>query len=51
MEIPLSRLIFMLNRELYDIFKYEPGTDVNQLPPLQSVTEEELNISGVEVSF
>jgi len=50
-EIPLSRLIFMLNRELYDIFKYEPGIDISQLPPLQSVTEEELNISGVEVSF
>ena len=50
-EIPLSRLIFMLNRELYDIFKYEPGIDVNQLPPLQSVTEEELTLSGVEINL
>jgi len=51
MEIPLSRLIFMLNRELFDIFKYEPGTDMSQLPPLQSVTEEELTMESVEIAF
>lgn len=51
MEIPLSRLIFMVNRELFDIFKYEPGINVSQLPPLQSVTEEELNLSGVEINL
>ncbi len=51
MEIPLTRLIFMVNRELYDIFKYEPGTDVSQLPPLQSVTEAELTLSGVEINL
>ncbi len=50
-EIPLSRLIFMLNKELFDIFKYEPGTDVSQLPPLQSVTEKELTLSDVEINL
>jgi formate dehydrogenase subunit beta len=51
MEIPLSRLIFLLNRELYDIFKYEPGVDIGQLPPLRTVTEQELSLSGVDVAF
>ncbi len=51
MELPLSRLIFMLNRELAHIFKYEPGTDVDAPPPLRTVTDEELSISGVEVAF
>ncbi|MGQ9573569.1 MAG: Coenzyme F420 hydrogenase/dehydrogenase, beta subunit C-terminal domain [Dehalococcoidia bacterium] len=32
MEIPLSRLIFMLNRELAPIFKYEPGMDLSARP-------------------
>ncbi|MBC8273827.1 MAG: Coenzyme F420 hydrogenase/dehydrogenase, beta subunit C-terminal domain [Chloroflexi bacterium] len=51
MELPLSRLIFMLNRDLYDIFKYEPGVDIGQLPPLRTVTEQELSLSGVDVAF
>ncbi|TEU03956.1 MAG: formate dehydrogenase, partial [Dehalococcoidia bacterium] len=38
MEIPLARLCFMLNRELAQIFKYEPGMDVSALPPLRTVT-------------
>ncbi|MBA7702640.1 hypothetical protein ES703_111409 [subsurface metagenome] len=51
MELPLSRLIFLLNRKLAGIFKYEPGMDVNELPPLRTVTDQELSLSGVEVAF
>jgi formate dehydrogenase subunit beta len=49
MEIPLARLIFMLNRQLAPIFKYEPGMDVSARPPLRTVTNEELRLSGVEL--
>jgi len=49
MEIPLARLCFMLNRELAQIFKYEPGMDVSARPPLRTVTDEELRVSGVEL--
>ena len=51
MELPLSRLIFMLSRELAGIFHYEPGSDVNELPPLRTVTDQELSLSDVEVTF
>lgn len=51
MELPLSRLIFMLNRELADVFKYEPGMDINAPIPLKSVTDEELAMAGVEIQF
>ncbi len=51
MELPLSRLIFMLSRELAGIFNYEPGNDVSQLPPLRTVTDRELSLGGVEVTF
>jgi formate dehydrogenase subunit beta len=49
MEIPLARLTFMLNKELTDIFKYEPGMDVNTPIPLKSVTDEELTMDGIEI--
>jgi len=51
MELPLSRLIFMLNRELASIFKYEPGMDVSSLPPLRTITDSELAVEGVELAF
>lgn len=51
MEIPLSRLIFMLNRQLAGTFKYEPGVDVSDRPPLRTVTDEELQMSGVELAL
>jgi formate dehydrogenase subunit beta len=51
MELPLARLIFMLNRELAAIFKYEPGMDVSALPPLRTVTDAELAIEGVELTI
>jgi len=51
MDLPLARLIFMLNRDLAEIFKNEPGMDVNAPIPLKSVTDEELAIAGVEIQF
>ncbi len=51
MELPLSRLIFLLSKKLSNIFKYEPGMDVTVLPPLRTVTDQELSVSGVEVAF
>ena len=51
MELPLSRLIFLLSKEIDAIFKYEPGMDVTKLPPLRTVTEQELSLSGVDVAF
>ena len=50
MEIPLSRLIFMLNRELASIFKYEPGMDIEELPPLKTVPEQESSLRSVKVT-
>ena len=49
-EIPLSKLIFLLNRELARIFKYEPGVDVSILPPLRTVTDEELTLEVVDLA-
>jgi formate dehydrogenase subunit beta len=51
MELPLSRLIFMLNRELAHTFRYEPGMDVSVGPPLRTVTTEEVQIRGVELAL
>ncbi len=51
MDIPISRLIFLLSKKIGDIFKYEPGMDVTKMPPLRTVTDQELSIEGVEVSF
>jgi formate dehydrogenase subunit beta len=51
MEIPLARLIFMLNRQLAEVFKYEPGMDVGARPPLRTVTDEELRVTSVELSL
>jgi len=51
MEIPLSRLIFLLSKKLTGIFKYEPGMDIGTLPPLRTVTDQELNLPSVEISL
>jgi formate dehydrogenase subunit beta len=51
MNLPLSRLIFMLNREIATIFHYEPGMDLGVAPPCATVTEEEANIDAVSISF
>lgn len=49
--IPLARLIFMLNKKLSDVFKYQPGMDVESLPPIRSVTDRELTMPGVELTL
>ena len=36
MELPLSRFIFMLSKELSAVFGYEPGASVDELPPMRS---------------
>jgi hypothetical protein len=51
MDLPLARLICMLNRELGGIFRNEPGMDVNDPIPLKSVTNKELTVAGVELRF
>jgi formate dehydrogenase subunit beta len=51
MEIPISLLIFLLNKKVSNIFKYEPGMDVTKLPPLRTVTDQELTLSGVNITF
>jgi len=49
MEIPLTRLYSVLNRELADIFDYKPGVDIDQPPPLTTVTEQELSIDAPDI--
>ena len=49
MEIPLTRLYHMLNRELSSMFGYVPGLDVGEYPPLTIVSPEELHIEEVDI--
>lgn len=49
--IPIALLTFMLNKELSSIFKYAPGMDATKPPPSRTITDQELSLSGVEVSF
>jgi len=51
MDIPIARLIFLLSKKIGDIFNYEPGMDITKMPPLRTVTDQELSQEGVEVSF
>ena len=51
MNLPLSRFVFMLSKEISAIFKYEPGMDASALPPCRIVTDEELSIRGVALAF
>ena len=51
MNLPLTRLIFMLNREIAMVFKYEPGMDLSAGPPCASVTEEEASIDAVTLTI
>ncbi len=51
MEIPLTRLYNFLNREVADIFEYEPGVDINQPPPLTTVTDQELFIDPPDIIY
>lgn len=49
MNLPLTRLIFMLNREIADVFHYEPGMDLDTHPPCAFVTEEELDLEAIRL--
>jgi len=51
MSLPLSRLIFMLNREIAQVFRYEPGMDPSARPPCVSVTDEEAQIEATSLTF
>jgi len=47
MGIPVSKLCHMMSKELGQVFKYEAGLDVDSLPPISSITEEDLAKGGV----
>jgi formate dehydrogenase subunit beta len=47
-ELPLSKLVHMLNSEISPLFEYEPGMDVVVPPPLSTVTEEERTMLAAE---
>jgi formate dehydrogenase subunit beta len=47
MELPLAKLIFMLNKEIAPRFDYEPGINVEALAPSATVTDTELTIEDV----
>jgi formate dehydrogenase subunit beta len=51
MDLPISRLIFLLSKKIGAIFQYEPGMDVSEPPPLRTVTDKELSLSGVQVAL
>jgi formate dehydrogenase subunit beta len=51
MEIPIARLIFMLSKKIGATFKYEPGMDASQMPPLRTITDQELTVEGVEITL
>lgn len=49
MEIPISKLYHMLYKELSHIFDYEAGFDVNVLPPVSTICDEDLEKTGVDL--
>ncbi len=49
--IPLSRLIFMVNREIKEVFSYEPGVELEEKPPLARFEEKEKLIEEIELNF
>ena len=51
MEIPISRLIFLLSKKIGATFNYEPGMDASQMPPLRTITDKELTVEGVEITL
>ena len=51
MDLPLARLIFMLNKELADVFKHELDIAVNAPIPLKSITDKVLAMAGFEIHF
>lgn len=49
MEIPVSKLYHLLYKELGPVFGYESGFDLNVLPPVSAITDEDLAKTGVEL--
>jgi formate dehydrogenase (coenzyme F420) beta subunit len=47
MEIPLTKLYYMLSRELSSMFDYDPGMNIDDYPPLTTVADEEVHIEDV----
>jgi formate dehydrogenase subunit beta len=47
MEIPISKLFHMMSKELGLLFEYEAGLDVDSLPPMSTIAEEDLARGGV----
>jgi formate dehydrogenase subunit beta len=44
MELPLTKMFTLLNSQLNEIFKYEPGVDVEEGPPLSTARPEEMRV-------
>jgi len=52
MEIPISLFTFMLNKEISGVFDYNPGEDIESIPPLRSpATDQELGIKEINLSL
>jgi formate dehydrogenase subunit beta len=51
MNLPLSRLIFMLNRDVSKVMGYEPGMDLGAMPPCVAVTDAEAHIESVSLDL
>jgi formate dehydrogenase subunit beta len=52
MEIPISLFTFMLNKEISEVFDYNPGEDIESIPPLRSpATDQELGIKEINLSL
>ena len=50
-DIPLSKLTFILNKQLQEVFHYVPGVSVEEMPPLTVVTDEELLVDLTTALF
>ena len=52
MEIPISRFTHMMSKEISEVFDYQPGEDLDRVPPLRAPgTDQELNIKGITLSL
>jgi len=49
MEIPVSKLYHELYKELSSVFGYESGFDIDSLPPISSIADEDLVKTGVDL--
>ena len=49
MGIPVSKLYHMLHKELSLLFDYEAGLNLDSLPPISIINDEDLVKTGVEL--